>query len=148
MSTFKRSLAALLIAPMALGITMPGSVSAASRGGAGPVSAARAHQPTTIRATLEGQTLHVTGGNFNPGSRVAIAVINTRTWRALFTVSAMTEAATYRCLKGTSVVCGQRDPNAGDLSVEITVQRMTSPRVLAVLFRSGGEVGLGRVYQH
>lgn len=134
MTTVKRSFLALLIAPAAFGVTMAGSA-----------SAARAHQPTTVRATLQGRTVQVTGRNFAPGTRVAIALLDTHTWRALFTGSVMTEATTYRCRKGTSVMCGLRDPDAGDLYLETTLQGPTRPQILAVLYRWGAAIGLGRV---
>jgi hypothetical protein len=137
MSTVKRSLLALLIAPIALGAVMAGSA-----------SAARAHQPIAIRATLQGRTLQVTGRNFDPGTRIAIAVLDTRSWRALFAGSAMAEPATYQCRKGTSVMCGLRDPDVGELSFDTTLQRPPSPQVLAVLYRSRAEIGFGRVDGH
>ena len=94
MTTVKRSFLALLIAPAAFGVTMAGSA-----------SAARAHQPTTVRAILQGHTVQVSGRNFAPGTRVAIALLDTRTLRSAITGSVMTEPATYQCRTGSSVMC-------------------------------------------
>jgi hypothetical protein len=133
MSTITRGLFALLLVPAALGVTA-----------GGPASAARTHHPV-LQATLRGSTLEVTGHNFSPGAQVTIVVIDTESWQVLARGSTAADPAIDKCRKGTSVVCGLPNPNAGVMSFEMTLQRSPDRAALAVLYRSRGEIGLGRV---
>jgi len=61
MSILKRSVIALLLTPLALGIAIPG-----------PASAAPAHRPISLLTTQEGRTIWVTGSHFTPGAIVTL----------------------------------------------------------------------------
>jgi hypothetical protein len=134
MSTIKRSFATLLLAPIVLGATLPGSA-----------VAAHTRQPITLHALLQSRTVQITGDNFDPGAQVGLALIETHGWKTLYQGTATTEPAVYTCPRGASVMCGQRDPYAGHLSFAITLKQRANPAILAILYRVGNEVGVGRV---
>jgi hypothetical protein len=133
-STLKSSLFTLLLAPFVLGATMPGSASASP-----------AHRPVTLLATQEGHTIQVIGSHFTPGATVTIALLNTHTWHVLSTGSTRSEAAVYGCPLEVNLVCGRRDPTAGRLYFQTTLHQRVSSSALAVLYRSGNQIGFEHV---
>jgi hypothetical protein len=94
-----------------------------------------------MQATIHGSALNLRGDNFTPGSAVAVAAIDARSWRIASRARIQAEPATYPCPTGASVFCGQRNPTAGHLDARMTVH-VRSHSQLRVLYRSGGTVGL------
>jgi hypothetical protein len=134
MFTLKRSLLALLLTPVALGIALPRTASAAP-----------AHRPIALLTTQTGQTIQVTGSHFTPSAKVTIVLLNTRTWQVLSTGSSKAEAAIYPCPLEVDAICGRRNPNAGRLYFQTTLQHRVSSSALAVIYRSRNHVGFSYV---
>jgi hypothetical protein len=134
MSILKRSVIALLLTPLALGIAIPG-----------PASAAPAHRPISLLTTQEGRTIWVTGSHFTPGAIVTLAVLNTHTWQVLAAGSTRSEPARYPCPPSANAACGQPDPSAGRLRFQTTLHQRVNSSALVVLYRSGTRVGFGHV---
>lgn len=134
MSTLRYSLFTLLLVPIVLGAAMPGSASAAP-----------AHRPVSMLTTQEGRTIRVIGSHFTPSATVTIALVNTHTWHILSTGSTKAEAALYTCPLDVNPMCGRRDQNAGRVYYQITLHQRVSSATLAVLYRSGTQVGFGQV---
>jgi hypothetical protein len=134
MSTLKRSLFTLLLAPVALGIALPRTASAAP-----------AHRPIAVVTTQTGQTIQVTGNNFTPDAKVTIVLLNTRTWQVLSTGSIRAVAAVYTCPRDVNPICGQPNPEAGKLYFQTILKQRVSSSALAVIYRSENHVGLGHV---
>jgi hypothetical protein len=111
----------------------------------GSASAARAHQPIVLQATLKGRVLHVAGRNFAPGTRVALATIDTETWQTVSKGSTMSEPAIYQCRKGAGDACGTQDPLAGEISFEEVLPSKADKADLAVFYHSGAEIGVSQV---
>jgi hypothetical protein len=127
----KRSLLAL-----ALCTGMIGAMAATS---ASPASAAPA--AVTVNATLQTQTLKVTGSNFVPGSKVAIAVVNTSTWKMVATGSTYAQFAVRQCSPLPYPNCSEPNPLAGSISYSMHLKAVAKASDLHVLYRSAGKTG-------
>jgi hypothetical protein len=103
-----------------------------------PVAAA--HAPVAVDATLQSQTLRVTGSNFNPGSRVAIALVNTRTWKMVARGSTYAQFAIRQC-SWTIRDCSEPNPAAGTVSYTMYLKHLLKASNLHVLYRSAGVTG-------
>lgn len=134
MSVLKRSVFALLLTAVAMGIAI-----------SGPASAAPAHRPITLLTTREGRTIWVTGSHFAPGALVTLAVLNTHTWQVLAAGSARSEPDKYPCPPSANAACGQPNPSAGRLRFQTTLRQQVNSSSLLVLYRSGARVGFGYV---
>lgn len=99
-----------------------------------------AHAPITMDATLQSQTLQVTGSHFTPGSRVEIALVNTRTWKMVATGSTYAQLAIRQCSR-TIRDCSESNPAAGTVTYTLQLQHLLKASNLQVLYRSAGHSG-------
>jgi hypothetical protein len=115
-----------------------GMVGAMAATSASPASAAPA--AVTVNATLQTQTLKVTGSHFAPGSKVAIALVNTRTWKMVATGSTYAQFAIRQC-SWTIRDCSEPNPAAGTISYVMHLKHLFKASNLHVLYRSAGLTG-------
>jgi len=91
-----------------------------------------------MEATLQSQTLHVTGLNFSPGGKVAIALVNTRTMKLVAKGSTHAQLAIRQCA-WTIRDCSEPNPAAGTISYTMHLKRAMSASDLELLYRSAGK---------
>ena len=121
---------------LALCTGMIGGMAATS---ASPASASTA--AVTVNATLLSQTLKVTGSHFTPGSKVAIAVVNTSSWKLVAKGATYAEVATRQCRPWSYRDCTEPNPLAGTISFSLHLKRAAKASDLHVLYRSAGLTG-------
>jgi len=88
-------------------------------------------------------TLHITGSNFTPGSKVRIAVMNTSPWKLFAKGSTFAQDAVIAtlCPPGHEV-CSQPNPQAGTIDYRMRFSYVPAASNLVVLYRSAQHTGI------
>jgi hypothetical protein len=115
-----------------------------------PTSAAP--RVSAVSASLQSNTVTITGSRFQPGSRVTltlVGVISSRE-RAVFVVlarrSTLAQYATTGCPgPGMGPGCSRPNPQAGTISIRMRLARARQAANLMVFYRSAGRTGLEAV---
>jgi len=143
------SILALALCAMAAGATTPALAAHAAAASAAPKVAVVGHVSTylaTARNPRRDQmvrqlTLRITGSHFVPGSRVAIALVNTRTWEIMARGSTYAGFAVRQC-SWTIRDCSEPNPRAGTIDYRVLLSPAPAAPNLLVLYRSAGDAGM------
>jgi hypothetical protein len=99
-----------------------------------------------MEATLQSQTLHLTGSNFKPGGKVSIALVNTRAMKLVAKGSTYAEdAVIWAMCPWDYGLCSKPNPNEGTISYTMHLKRAMAASDLELLYRSAGQTRLQEV---
>ena len=137
------------------GATAPGLTTHVSAAPAAPTVAVAARLSTSYlnvpipRAiAVQRLTLHITGSNFTPGSKIRLAVMDTSSWEVFARGSTKAQAAviTWACgFAADPGVCSRPNPKAGTIDYRMRITNPPATSNLAVLYRSAGPTGMRNV---
>ena len=150
----KLSILGLTLCAAMAGVTAPGLAARVSAAPAAPTIKVAAQVSTsylsmpapdeTFRTIAVHQlTLHISGSNFTPGSKVRIAVMNASPWKLFAKGSTFAQDALLSdlCPNGHEV-CSRPNPRAGTIDYRMRFSYAPAASSLVVLYRSAGHTGL------
>jgi hypothetical protein len=92
--------------------------------------------------TVHRLTLHITGSNFTPGSKVRIAVMNTSPWKLFAKGSTFAQRAVISGWCPGHEMCTRPNPQAGTIDYHMRFSYVPAASNLVVLYRSAQQTGI------